>query len=381
MIPVNEPWLTERDVELATEAVRAGWVSSAGPFVEAFETGWASYCGRKHGIAVTSGTAALQLAVRGLDLGPDDEVILPTFTIVSCALAVVYAGAKPVLVDIDPRTGTIDPAEAAARLTPKTRAIMPVHIYGHPVDMDPIHSLADANGLAVIEDSAEAHGAEYLTGRSEPGARWVRCGNLGTLSIFSFYANKMVTTGEGGMLLTDDDTLADRLRGLRNLCFGAEPARRFHHDDAGFNFRMTNLQAALGVAQLERIGEILSRKRSIAERYEDRLSGQPALILPVEKSWARPVCWVYAIRFEEDSGWTAEAFASALKAKGVESRPFFLGMHQQPMFQQRGLFAGESYPFSERWSLQGLYLPSGLALTGRQIDDVCVAVREILGTA
>jgi perosamine synthetase len=248
MIPVNEPLLGDRELEYVTECVRTGWVSSAGRFIEEFEQKWAAYCARKYGVAVSNGTAALQLAVATLGFRLGDEVIMPTFTIISCSLAAVYAGGVPVLVDSDPRSWTMDVNQIARKITPRTKAIMPVHIYGHPADMDPILELADCNGLAVIEDAAEAHGAEYLVGRDGREPVWHRCGSFGILSCFSFYANKLITTGEGGMVLTDDVELADKARSLRNLCF--QPGRRFYHDELGFNFRITNLQAALGLSQL-----------------------------------------------------------------------------------------------------------------------------------
>src|SRR5215831_5674438 len=238
MIPVNEPSLGAREQEYVLECVRTGWVSSAGQFINEFEERWAAYCGRRYGIAVSNGTVALQLAVACSGLEPGDEVIMPTFTIVSCALAVIYNGGVPVLVDCDPRTWCMDVAQVKEKLTPRTRAIMPVHIYGHPVDMDPILEIADQFGLAVIEDAAEAHGAEYRSARGST-ATWLRCGSFGAMSCFSFYANKLLTTGEGGMLVTDDDGLAQRARALRNLSF--QPERRFRHDRLGFNFRMSNL--------------------------------------------------------------------------------------------------------------------------------------------
>jgi perosamine synthetase len=235
VIPVNEPALGERELEYVTDCVRSGWVSSAGGYIERFEREWAAYCGRRHGVAVANGTVALQLAVALLDLRPGDEVIMPTFTIISCVLPVVLAGAVPALVNSDPETWTMDVAQVERRITPRTRAIMAVHIYGHPTDMDPLLALAGRYGLAIVEDAAEAHGARY---------RGRRCGSFGTVSCFSFYANKLVTTGEGGMLLVDDDDLAERARKLRNL--GFEPPRRFVHRELGFNFRLTNLQAGGG---------------------------------------------------------------------------------------------------------------------------------------
>lgn len=355
-----------------TECVESGWISSAGRFIGEFETGWAAYCGRRHGVAVSNGSTALQLAVAALALEPGDEVIMPSFTIVSCAAAVVAAGATPVLVDSDPEIWTLDVGQLAARVTPRTRAVMPVHIYGHPVELDPLLELAERHGLAVLEDAAEAHGAEY---RSADGV-WRRCGSFGALSCFSFYANKLVTTGEGGMVVTDDDDLAERLRSLRNLAF--RPERRFFHEELGFNFRLTNIQAALGVAQLERIDEIVARKREIAALYAERLAGLAGLALPVERPWARSVFWMYGVVVDEATGLDAAALAARLRELGVETRPFFLGMHEQPALQRLGLFRGERYPVAERLARQGLYLPSGLALTDEQVETVAAAVQDAL---
>jgi len=376
MIPVNDPILGEREQEYVLECVRTGWVSSAGKFINEFEERWAAYCGRRYGIAVSNGTVALQLAVACLDLEPGDEVIMPTFTIVSCALAVVYNGGVPVLVDSDPRTWCMDVAQVKEKLTPRTRAIMPVHIYGHPVEMDPLLELAEQHGLAVVEDAAEAHGAEYLSARNGSGIDFRRCGSFGTLSCFSFYANKLITTGEGGMVLTDDPRLAEKARALRNLCF--QPERRFYHEAMGFNFRFTNLQAALGLAQVERIDEIVARKRWMGREYTNRLKHISGLQLPVEEPWARSVYWMYGVVLSDKWGMDAGLFAQRLRERGVETRPFFLGMHEQPAFHKRGLFVNERYPVAERLARQGLYLPSGLALTDEQLDHVCNAVHEVL---
>ena len=376
MIPVNEPLLTGREMEFVEECVRTGWISSAGRFIEEFEAHWAAYCGMQHGIAVSNGTTALQIAVESLNLKPDDEVILPSFTIISCVLAVLYNEAVPVLVDVDPSTYCLDVAQLEARITPRTRAIMPVHIYGHPVDMDPVLAIAKRHGLVVIEDAAEAHGAEYLSGHDGPSPVWRRCGGLGDLSTFSFYANKLITTGEGGMVLTNDGTVAERLKSLRNLSFRSE--QRFLHTELGHNFRLTNMQAAIGVAQVERIDEIVARKRWMGQCYTERLSGLPWLQLPTEMPWARSVYWMYGLVIHDDTGMDAVEFAQRLRAEGVDTRPFFLGMHEQPVLRNRGLFSGEQYPVSERISRQGLYLPSGLALTEGQMDHVCEAVRQVL---
>ena len=376
MIAVNEPLLGDQELEYVTECVRTGWVSSAGRFIEEFEQKWAAYCGRKYGVAVSNGTAALQVAVAALGLRPGDEVIMPTFTIISCALAVVYAGGVPVLVDSDPRVWTLDVNQIARKITPRAKAIMPVHIYGHPADMGPILKLAESNNLAVIEDAAEAHGAEYLLGRDGKEPVWRRCGSFGTLSCFSFYANKLITTGEGGMIVTDRAELAEKARSLRNLCF--QPGRRFYHEELGFNFRITNLQAALGRSQLEHMEQIVAKKSWIGREYTRRLAGLPGLQLPVEEAWARSVYWMYGVVVSEATGMDAETLARKLAEHGIETRPFFLGMHEQPVFRRRGLFLNESYPVAERLARQGLYLPSGMALTEGQLEHVVKSLHEIL---
>ena len=376
MIPVNEPVLASRELDYVRECIESGWISSAGRFIETFEREWAAYCGKRHGVAVGNGTVALQVAVACLGLEPGDEVIMPSFTIISCALAVIYNGAVPVLVDCDPRTWCLDTRQVAERITPRTRAIMPVHMYGHPADLDPLNELAEARGLAVIEDAAEAHGAEYLSTRGGT-PQWRRCGSLGRMSTFSFYANKLITTGEGGMILMDDPADAARARSLRNLCF--QEGRRFYHTELGHNFRLTNMQAALGVAQLERMDEIVEKKRWMGRAYTERLNGLRALQLPVEEPWARQVYWMYGVVLDETLGFDAAEFARRLAAEGVQTRPFFLGMHEQPALLDRGLFRGERYPVAERLARYGLYLPSGLAVTESQIDRVCEAVRKAIG--
>ena len=375
-IPVNEPLLGEEELANVTETLRTGWISSSGRFIEAFESAWAEYCGMDYAVAVSNGTVALQAAVACLDLEPGDEIILPTFTIISCAQAVVYNGGVPVLVDSEPRTWCMDVAQIEAKITPRTRAIMPVHIYGHPVDMDPIVDLAQRHHLVVIEDAAEAHGALYRTRRGTSNETWRRCGGLGDIGTFSFYANKLVTTGEGGMLLTHDPRTAEKARSIRNLCF--QPDRRFYHTQLGNNFRLTNIQAAIGLAQVGRIEQTIERKRRMGQAYTEQLGDIPGLQLPIEEDWARQVYWMYGLVLDESTGIDAAEMARRLAARNVDSRPFFLGMHEQPAFHTRGLFLGERYPVAERIARQGLYLPSGVALTQTQIDQVCQAVREAL---
>src|SRR5215213_4384816 len=336
MIPVNEPILSGRELDYVSECVRTGWISSAGKFLEEFEERWAAYCGRRYGIAVGSGTAALQLSIACLGLEPGDEVIIPTFTIISCALAVIYNQCVPVLVDADPATWCMDVSRIEEKIGPRTRAIMPVHIYGHPVDMDAVNRLADKYGLIVIEDAAEAQGAQYLTGRDTEQALWRRCGSFGALSVFSFYANKPLTTGEGGMIVTDDERLAEKARSLRNLAF--QPERRFYHEELGNNFRLTNLQAAIGVAQIERVEEIIARKRLLGHEYTQRLKDIEHVSLPVEKPWARSIYWMYGLVLSEERELDAAELGEKLKGLGVETRPFFTGMHEQPAFHKRALF-------------------------------------------
>jgi perosamine synthetase len=369
MIPVSEPALGNQELEYVSECLKTGWISSAGHFIDEFEQGWADYCGQRFGVAVSNGSVALQAAVACMGLEPGSEVILPTFTIISCATAITYNQLKPVLVDSDSQTWCMDINQIESRITAKTRAIMPVHIYGHPVDMDPLIALAQKYDLKIIEDAAEAHGAEYK-GR--------RCGSLGDISCFSFYANKIITTGEGGMLLTSDPVMAEKARSFRNL--GFQPHRRFYHEVLGHNFRMTNLQAAIGLAQLGRVSQAVEKKCWIGRTYSSQLADINQIDLPVEKPWAKNVYWMYGIVLNESSGMDAAMFAKRLKKSGIETRPFFLGMHEQPAFRKMGLFLDEKYPVAERIARQGLYLPSGLTLTEDQIVQVVASVKQVLKT-
>lgn len=375
MIPVNEPLLPGNEIDYVTDCIKTGWISSAGKYINEFEAGWSAYCGKKYGIAVSNGTTALDVAVHCLGLKPGDEVIMPTFTIISCALAVLNNKGTPILVDSDPKLWTMDVDQVAEKITRKTKAIMPVHIYGHPVDMDPLLKLAEEHHLAIIEDAAEAHGAEYQSHYHATDS-WRRCGSFGTMSCFSFYANKLVTTGEGGMVLTDDENLAKKAQAYRNLCF--QPPRRFYHEHLGNNFRLTNMQAALGVAQMERIGEIIAKKRWMAQEYSSRLQKIPAIQLPTEKPWAKSVYWMYALVLSDTCGMDNTECAKRLYDKGVETRPFFIGMHEQPVLHKLGLFKEEKYPVAERIARQGLYLPSGLTITKEQIETVSNAVKEVV---
>jgi perosamine synthetase len=367
MIPVCEPYISAHDIELVNDALASGWISSAGKYLDLFEQNWANYCDMSHGIAVSNGSTALDIAVDLLDLEAGDEVIMPTFTIISPTQSVVRAGGVPVLVDSNPVTWQMDVDQIEERITSRTRAILVVHIYGHPADMDPIMALAEKHGLLVIEDAAEVHGAEY---------KGLRCGGIGHISTFSFYANKLITTGEGGMVLVKSTEHAERARSLRNLCF--QPARRFYHETLGYNYRMTNVQAAMGVGQIERIKETVTRKREIAHVYSAAFSDIPAIQLPAEMPWAQNVYWVYGLVLGEERQNDAQQIMSQLRTLGIETRPFFLGMHEQPVFHKMGLFCGERYPVAERLARKGFYIPNGLMLTDKQIDTVVAAVRECL---
>ena len=367
MIPVNEPVLDGNERKYLNECIDTGWISSEGPFIREFEKLFAARVGRKHGVAVCNGSAALDAALAALDLGPGDEVIMPTFTIISCASAVSRLGAIPVLVDCEPDTWNMDASAIEARITPKTRAIMVVHLYGLPVDMDPILDIARRHNLGIIEDAAEMIGQTY---RGQP------CGSFGELSTFSFYPNKHVTTGEGGMVVTDDDALAERCRSLRNL--GFSPPRRFVHEELGWNFRMTNLQAAIGLAQLERLDEFIPKKRYIFKRYTELLRGIAGIQLPVaETDFATNINWVYGIVIDDELPFDAAEAMSRLALHGIATRPFFWPMHEQPVYLKMGFFAGEKYPNAERIARRGFYLPSGLALTDAQMERVAAAMKEV----
>ena len=367
-IPVNEPLLDGNEERYLAECVRTGWISSEGPFVQRLEEGFAKKVGRKYGISVCNGSVALDIAIAALGLGLGDEVILPSFTIISCAAAVVRAGATPVLVDCEPDTWNATAERIAARITRRTRAIMIVHIYGLPVDMDPVLALAKHNGLKIIEDAAEMHGQ---TCKERP------CGSFGEISTFSFYPNKLVTTGEGGIVITDDEQLAERCRALRNLCF--QPGKRFVHEELGWNFRLSNLQAAVGVAQLERLDEFVVRKRRMGEHYLERLGDIGGLRLPLARtSFAENIFWVFGVVLDDSVPFDAAEAMRRLAAQGIGTRPFFWPMHEQPVFRKMGLFADETHPNSERLARRGFYLPSGLALTEPKIERVVAAVREIM---
>jgi perosamine synthetase len=374
LIPVNEPLLDGNERRYLLECVDQQWISSGGPFVQRFERDFGGYLGLPPGVAVCNGTAAIETALFGLGLRPGDEVIMPSFTIISCALAALRLGATPVLVDIEPGTWCMDVDQLEAAASPSSRVVMPVHVYGHPADMDPVMEFAKASKLSVLEDAAEVHGAEYRSKAS--GGKWLHCGAIGHAASFSFYANKIVTTGEGGMVVSADPDVLARARSYQNLCF--RPERRFYHTELGYNFRMTNLQAAIGVAQLERIDEFVALKRRFGAMYRERLAGIPGVRMQTEHPWGRTVYWMYAIELDPSLGIDAEELARRLKDSGVETRPFFMGLHAQPALQGKIRLLGAGYQRTEHAYRYGLYLPSGMTLTESLVDEVCDRLRAVL---
>lgn len=359
MIAVNTPLLGGNELKYLTECIETGWISSEGPFIQRFENQMADYISRKNGIAVSNGSAALDIAIRALGIGIGDEVILPTFTIISPAQSIVTAGAIPVLVDSDIRTWNMDVTQIESKITTKTKAILVVHIYGLPVDMDPVIELCKKYNLFLIEDAAEMHGQTY---------KGKKCGSFGDISTFSFYPNKHITTGEGGMIMTDNDELAERCRKLRNLAF--EPTgRRFVHREIGWNYRMTNLQAAIGCAQLENIENHIRIKREIGKTYQEGLSDLVDFQLPLSKTeYAENIYWVFGLIAESQD--KCDAMVNKLSASRIGTRPFFWCMHEQPVFQKMGLFKNEQYPNAERMARNGFYLPSGLGLMDNEIEII-----------
>lgn len=367
-IPVNEPLLNGNEKKYLCKCIDTGWISSEGPFVKEFEQKMSASAGRKYGIAVSNGTAALEVAVQALGIGAGDEVIMPAFTIISCAMAVTKAGAVPVLIDSDMHTWNMKAEEIEAKITPRTKAIMIVHLYGLPVEADPILALAEKYGLKVIEDAAEMHGQTY---KGKP------CGSFGDISTFSFYPNKHITTGEGGMVVTDDEDLAQRCRMLRNLCFRKDV--RYVHDEISDNYRFTNLQAAVGLAQLERLDEFVARKRTMGRYYTERLKDVEGLMLPIEKTgYADNIYWVYGIVLNSDIQTDNKTIQKLLADEGIGSRTFFWCMHEQPVYRKQGLFHGENYPNAEYLARKGFYIPSGLALTREQMDQVVTGVKRVM---
>jgi len=365
-IPICEPKLGEKELEYVIECVKSNWISSRGKYIEQFEEKFSKYVGAKYGVAVTSGTTALHLALVSAGIGKGDEVIIPTFTTVATANPIIYANATPVLVDAELSTWNINVDKIQERISKKAKAIMVVHIYGHPVNMDPVLKIAKEYDLYVIEDAAEAHGAEY---------KGKRVGALGDVGAFSFYANKIITTGEGGMVVTNNEEIAEKAKTLRDLAYG-KGERRFLHSDIGFNYRMTNLQAAIGVAQMDKIDQSVETRRRNAHLYNSLLKDREGITLPPEAPWAKNVYWMYSILVEDLFGISRDELMARLRKKGVDTRPFFFPIHIQPPYHKK--FEREQYPVAEEISRRGVNLPSGNGLEKEQIEYIvdCIISSE-----
>ena len=363
VIQVCQPSLKGNEKKYVDECLNGNWISSAGRFVRAFEDAFANACQTKYGIACTSGMSALHLALATMDLGPGDEVIIPTFTMIATVNAVAYTGATPVLADSEPATWNVDLNQVEDLITTKTRVVIPVHTYGHPVDMNPLMALADKHGFSVLEDAAEAHGATY-EGR--------KIGSLGHAAAFSFYANKIVSTGEGGMITTNNEDFAKMGRTLRDHAFC--PERHFWHKVRGFNYRMTNLQAAIGLAQVEQLDGLVVQRRRNAALYNELLMKVPGIVLPPEASNVESAFWMYSILVGDEFGMTRDELRWFLADKGIETRTFFIPIHFQPIYY--ATYKGQRYPVAEDLCRRGLYLPSSSSMSKEEIRYVTEAVKE-----
>jgi perosamine synthetase len=364
IIPVCEPRLDGNEEKYLMQAVRTNWISSAGSFINEFETKFAEKVGAQHGVACSSGTTALHIALLALGVGKGDEVIVPAFTMIASPNAVVYTGAKPVLIDAEPGTYNLDLSQLESKITSRTRAIMPVHTYGHPVDMDKLLRIARKYDLYVVSDTAESHGAEY---KGRP------VGGLGDLSAYSFYGNKIITTGEGGMVTTNNLEIAKLARTLRDHSFSKE--RHFWHKFLGYNFRMTNMQAAVGLAQTERFEFLVNCRRNNAELYGELLAEVPGLALPPEKAWAKNVFWMYGILVQPEFGLSRDELRGKLAERGIETRTFFVPIHLQPIYYKE--YGCQSFPVAEMLCERGMYLPSASTLTPEDIRLIAQCVKDI----
>jgi perosamine synthetase len=367
-IPVNTPLLGGNELKYVQECIKSGWISSEGPFVKKFEKSVAKQVNRKYGVAVSNGTAAIDIAVVALGIGKGDEVIMPTHTIISCILQVIRSGAKPVLVDSCPDTWNMDISQIESKINNKTKAILAVHLYGLPVEMDKIMYLAKKYKLYVIEDAAEMLGQTY---------KGKLCGSFGDISTMSFYPNKQITTGEGGMCLTNNYQIFERCKSLRNLCF--QPEKRFVHNELGWNYRMTNLQAAVGLAQIEKLDKHITKKREIGNLYLSLLKNKSTIVLPLrETNYAENIFWVFGLVLTNKFDFDAAYVINKLKEDGIGARPFFYGMHLQPVFKKMNLFKNQKFPISDNLSKRGFYIPSGLGIEKNEIERVVNVLNKIL---
>ena len=369
-IPVNIPKLYREEKNNVNKCLNSGWISSEGSFVKKFEKSFSKYNNRRHGIAVSSGSAALDIAIKSLNLKRGDEVIIPCFSIISTALCVVKLGLKPVLVDADLKTWNMNPKDIIKKISKRTKAIIITHIYGFPVDMKTVLKIAKRKKIKIIEDAAEMIGQKYYS---------KKCGSFGDLSTFSFYANKHITTGEGGMILTNNLNLYEKCKSLRNLCFGFGK-KRFDHDDIGWNYRMTNLQAAIGCGQLKNINKIIKRKREIGKRYITNLSSCNKIYFqPNKLKYSNNIFWVFGILLKRNARITRDLLSKKLLDNRIQTRNFFFPMHKQTIFKKMKIFTKKiKFLNSEYLSNKGLYLPSGLGISNKEIDYVSKTLINIL---
>lgn len=364
-IPVAAPVLVGNEKAYVMDCMESGWISSAGKYVEKFETAFAEFCGTKHAISCCNGTAALHLSLLALGVGPGDEVIVPTLTFVATANAVTYCGARPVFIDSEAETWTLDPALIEARITKRTRGIIAVHLYGHPAEMEALRKIARQHTLFLIEDAAEAHGALY---------QGQGVGALGDVAAFSFYGNKIIATGEGGMVVTDDDALACRAAQLRGQ--GQDSERRYWFPIIGYNYRMMNLPAAIGLAQLERAEWHVQRRAEVAAWYQEELQGMPHITWQAAKDWAKPAHWLFSIILNDAIPANRDAVMCYLEKRGIETRPLFYPMHVLPPYLEAA--QGCAYPVADRLAQRGLSLPTWAGLTREDVSFVCDTLRECL---
>ncbi len=362
-IPVSEPSITEKEIRYILDAVKSGWVSSLGKYIEKFEESFAQYIGVKYALTTSSGTAALHLALSTLNIKGGEEVIVPDLTFIATANAVTYTGARPVFADIDPETWCIDPADIENKIDKKTKAIIPVHLYGHSANMDEINKIANQYNLFVVEDAAEAHGTEYKN---------KKVGGLGDCGIFSFYGNKIITTGEGGMITTNNKRLYEKAKHLRDHAMSK--TKRYWHTEVGYNYRMTNIQAALGLAQLERIEKLIRKKRQIFNWYKEFLSGIDDIILNPEKNWTNSVFWMVCLVLNNGSKISRDELMQKLKRKSIDSRPFFCLMSQLPMYAHKNI----KNSVAQSLSLNGLNLPSSVKLNKNDVFYICKNIRKFI---
>jgi len=368
IIAVNTPIITSRDALEVYETVKSGWISSSGSKINEFEKKLAKFANRKFSCCVSSGTAALEIAVRSLGIGRNDEVIMPTFTIISNANAIIKNFAKIILIDSDPITWNMNIDDIKNKISSKTKAIMLPHIYGFPNDMKKIMSICKNYGLYLIEDSSEMIGQKFNN---------IPCGSFGDISTFSFYANKHITTGEGGALLTNNKKLNEKIIKLRNLSFGKK--NRFNHTDLSWNYRFTNIQASLGLSQLKRINDVIKRKREIGNFYYNNFKKNTNVIIqPNKLEYASNIYWVFGIILKNKFYNKRQEIQKKLLRKNIETRPFFWPMHKQNIFIKMGLFKGESYPIAENLAKNGFYLPSGVGLKNNQLKYIVKIVNEML---